>query len=88
MNGIVEGINFEVCANTHAAQLLVIEEGLNDFNDLMTGMSDRQPLAVLITMKYWGNAGALFVRSTFYRSFLFATRVAENGDWYRNPFPL
>lgn len=48
MNNIVEGVNLEVCANPHAAQLLAIEEGLNDFNDLMTGMSDRQPLAILI----------------------------------------
>lgn len=48
MNGIVKGINLEVCANPDAAQLLPIEEGLNDFNDLMTGMNDRQPLAVLI----------------------------------------
>lgn len=46
MNNIVEGVNLEVCANPHAAQLLAIEEGLNDFNDLMTGMSDRQPLAI------------------------------------------
>ncbi|WP_205954840.1 GNAT family N-acetyltransferase [Pantoea stewartii] len=51
MNSIVEGINLEICANPDAAQLLPIEEGLNDFNDLMTGMSDRQPLAVLIKSK-------------------------------------
>lgn len=48
MSGIVEGVNLEVCVNPDAAQLLPLEEGLNDFNDLMTGMSDRQPLAVLI----------------------------------------
>ena len=48
MNGIVEGINLEVCAIPDAAQLLPIEEGLNNFNDLMTGVSDRQQLAVLI----------------------------------------
>lgn len=48
MNGTVKGINLEVCENLDAAQLLPIEEGLNDFNDLMTGMSDRQPLAVLV----------------------------------------
>ncbi|MBK5017640.1 GNAT family N-acetyltransferase [Pantoea sp. S62] len=48
MGGIVEGVNLEVCVHSDAAQLLPLEEGLNDFNDLMTGMSDRQPLAVLI----------------------------------------
>ena len=48
MNGFVDGINLEVCADPDAEQLLPIETGLNDFNDLMTGMSDRQPLTVLI----------------------------------------
>lgn len=48
MNGSVEGINVEVCANPNAEQLLPVEEGLNNFNDLMTGVSDRQPLSVLI----------------------------------------
>ncbi|ORM58335.1 GNAT family N-acetyltransferase [Pantoea rodasii] len=48
MNGIVEEIILEVSVNPSAEQLLPIEDGLNDFNDLMTGMSDRQPLAVLI----------------------------------------
>lgn len=48
MNGFVEEINLEVCANPNAQQLLPIEKGLNDFNDLMTGMSDRQPLSILI----------------------------------------
>lgn len=48
MNGSVEEIELVVCANPNAEQLLPIEEGLNSFNDLMTGMSDRQPLSVLI----------------------------------------
>ncbi|MBU9808890.1 GNAT family N-acetyltransferase [Rahnella sp. SL6] len=48
MNSFVEGINLEVCANPNAEQLLPIEEGLNSFNDLMTGMSDRQQLSVLV----------------------------------------
>lgn len=48
MNGLVEGINVEVCTNPNAEQLLPIEDGLNHYNDLMTGMNDRQPLSVLI----------------------------------------
>ena len=65
MNGIVEGINLEVCANPDAAQLFPIEEGLNNFNDLMTGMSDRQPLAVLIKSKTNGKVlGGMLGRSS------------------------
>lgn len=48
MNSSVEGICLDVCTNPGAGQLLPIEEGLNHFNDLMTGISDRQPLSVLI----------------------------------------
>ncbi len=48
MSDSVEEIRLEVCMNPDAEQLLPIEEGLNNFNDLITGMSDRQPLSVLI----------------------------------------
>lgn len=48
MSGSIEEISLEVCDNPEADQLLPVEEGLNQFNDLMTGMSDRKPLAVLI----------------------------------------
>lgn len=48
MSGSIEEISLEVCDNPEADQLLPVEEGLNRFNDLMTGMSDRKPLAVLI----------------------------------------
>jgi GNAT superfamily N-acetyltransferase len=48
MNSTVEEISFEICENADAEQLLPIEEGLNDFNDLMTGISDRKPLSVLL----------------------------------------
>lgn len=48
MNGSVEEISFEVCEHFDAEKLLPIEEGLNQFNDLMTGMSDRKPLSVFI----------------------------------------
>ena len=48
MNSSVEGICLDVCINPGAGQLLPIEEGFNHFNDLMTGISDRQPLSVLI----------------------------------------
>lgn len=48
MNSTVEEISFEICENADAQQLLPIEEGLNDFNDLMTGISDRKPLSVLL----------------------------------------
>lgn len=30
------------------SQLLPIEAGLNDFNDQMTGISDRKPLSVIV----------------------------------------
>lgn len=43
MNSISEGVDVEVCVNPIAEQLIPIEEGLNNFNDLMTGMSDRLP---------------------------------------------
>ncbi len=48
MNGSVEEISLEVCEHFDAEKLLPIEEGLNQFNDLMTGMSDRKPLSVFI----------------------------------------
>lgn len=48
MNSSVEEINLEVCENPEVKQLFPIEEGLNQFNDLMTGISDRNPLSVLI----------------------------------------
>ena len=48
MNGTVEEISFEIGENVDAEQSLPIEEGLNNFNDLMTGISDRKPLSVLI----------------------------------------
>ena len=54
MNDIFEGINLEICANPNAEQLIPIEEGLNNFNDLMTGMSDRLPLSVLLKSKTSG----------------------------------
>ncbi|ADU71456.1 N-acetyltransferase [Pantoea sp. At-9b] len=48
MTGSVEEISLEVCEHFDAEKLLPIEEGLNQFNDLMTGMSDRKPLSVFI----------------------------------------
>lgn len=48
MSGLAEEIRLEVGDNVDAAQLLPIEEGLNEFNDLMTGISDRKPLSVLV----------------------------------------
>jgi GNAT superfamily N-acetyltransferase len=48
MSGSVEEISLEVCEHFDAEKLLPIEEGLNQFNDLMTGMSDRKPLSVFI----------------------------------------
>lgn len=48
MNDATEEISLEVGENPDEAQLQPIEEGLNEFNDLMTGISDRKPLYVLI----------------------------------------
>lgn len=48
MSDLAAEIRLEVGENVDAAQLLPIEEGLNEFNDLMTGMSDRKPLSVLV----------------------------------------
>lgn len=48
MNCTVEEIIFEIGENADAEQSLPIEEGLNNFNDLMTGISDRKPLSILI----------------------------------------
>ena len=71
MNGILEGINLEICINPNSEQLLPIEEGLNNFNDLMTGMSDRQPLSVLIKSKTNGEVlGGMQGRSSLGLLFL------------------
>jgi len=48
MVSLAEEISLEVCEDSDAAQLLLIEEGLNEFNDLMTGINDRKPLSVLV----------------------------------------
>ena len=48
MTGSFEEIELVVCENPNAEQLRPIEEGLNKFNDLMTEISDRQPLSILI----------------------------------------
>lgn len=48
MSGSVEEISLEVCETPDAAQLAPIAEGLNEFNELMTGINDRKPLAVFI----------------------------------------
>ncbi|MDO6406927.1 GNAT family N-acetyltransferase [Pantoea phytobeneficialis] len=48
MNNVVENLVMEVSDNMTDEQLLPIETGLNAFNDLMTGISDRKPLAVVI----------------------------------------
>lgn len=54
MSGLAEEIRLEVGDNVDAAQLLPIEEGLNEFNDLMTGISDRKPLSVLVKLASTG----------------------------------
>lgn len=38
MNSSDSKLNFEICENMDAEQSLAIEEGLNAFNDLMTGL--------------------------------------------------
>jgi GNAT superfamily N-acetyltransferase len=48
MSDLSNEISLEVCENSDAAQWLPIEEGLNEFNDLITGISDRKPLSVLV----------------------------------------
>ena len=48
MNSSDSKLSFEICENMDAEQSLAIEEGLNAFNDLMTGINDRKPLSVLI----------------------------------------
>lgn len=48
MVSLAEEISLEVGEDSDAAQLLLIEEGLNEFNDLMTGINDRKPLSVLV----------------------------------------
>ena len=48
MKDLMNEVIVEVSANAGAEQLLPIEEGINHFNDSITGINDRQPLAVLI----------------------------------------
>lgn len=48
MSDLSKEISLEVCENSDAEQWLPIEEGLNEFNDLITGISDRKPLSVLV----------------------------------------
>ncbi|HDS7198401.1 TPA: GNAT family N-acetyltransferase [Klebsiella michiganensis] len=44
----MEEIRIDVSENITPELLMPIEEGLNEFNDLMTGISDRKPLSVVI----------------------------------------
>jgi hypothetical protein len=55
MVSLAEEISLEVGEDSDAAQLLLIEEGLNEFNDLMTGINDRKPLSVLVRSTRTGN---------------------------------
>jgi len=48
MNSSDSKLNLEICENMDTEKSLAIEEGLNAFNDLMTGINDRKPLSVLI----------------------------------------
>lgn len=89
MNSTVEEISFEICENADAEQLLPIEEGLNDFNDLMTGISDRKPLSVLLKSTKTGEVlGGMQGRFSLGLLFLSTTRAAENGAWHRYPKSL
>ncbi len=44
----MEEIRIDVSESITPEYLMPIEEGLNDFNDHMTGISDRKPLSVVI----------------------------------------
>jgi len=44
----MEEIRIDVSESITAEHLMPIEEGLNEFNDYMTGISDRKPLSVVI----------------------------------------
>lgn len=54
MHGSQAAFSLEVCENPDATQLLPIEKGLNEFNDMITGMGDRKPLSVLVTSTQTG----------------------------------
>jgi len=41
-------ITFEINEVSVDEKIMAIEEGLNEFNDIMTGISDRKPLNILI----------------------------------------
>lgn len=41
-------ITFEINEDSADEKIMLIEEGLNEFNDVMTGISDRKPLNILI----------------------------------------
>jgi len=44
----MEGIRIDVSESITPEHLMSIEEGLNEFNGYMTGISDRKPLSVVI----------------------------------------
>lgn len=44
----MEEIRIDVSESITVEHLMPIEEGLNEFNDYMTGISDRKPLSVVI----------------------------------------
>jgi len=65
MNGLFEEISLEISEDTDAAQHLPIEDGLNEFNDFVTGISDRKPLSVLIKSSTTGEVlGGMLGRSS------------------------
>lgn len=41
-------ITFEINEDSADEKIMIIEEGLNEFNDVITGISDRKPLNILI----------------------------------------
>lgn len=67
----MEEIRIDVSENITPEFLMPIEEGLNEFNDLMTVISDRKPLSVVIRSMSSGKIlGGMLGRSSLVLLFI------------------
>ena len=61
----MEEFGIEVSESINPEHLMFIEDGLNEFNDAMTGINDRKPLSVIIRGKHGGKVlGGMLGRSS------------------------
>lgn len=84
MNKESRDVIFEINEDSTDEKIMPIEEGLNEFNDLMTGISDRKPLNILILSTRTGKVvGGIQGRSSlgllFLDLFYLPQEIRKNG---------